>query len=57
MIAGKRKPAGIDAEVYHGFRLLDCQQQTPHMGRFGAHEIQDAAYAALLADCRHSVEF
>lgn len=33
-----------------GFALLDCQQQTPHMARFGAYEIDDATYAALLAD-------
>ena len=32
-----------------GFALLDCQQQTPHMERFGAIEIDDAAYAALLS--------
>ena len=31
-----------------GFALLDCQQQTPHMQRFGAYEIDDRAYAALL---------
>ena len=40
-----------------GFRLLDCQQQTPHMARFGAQEIADSAYAALLADCQENVEF
>jgi leucyl/phenylalanyl-tRNA---protein transferase len=34
-----------------GFRLLDCQQQTPHMQRFGAREIPDSAYAQLLAEC------
>lgn len=32
-----------------GFGLLDCQQQTPHMQRFGAIEIDDAAYADLLS--------
>jgi leucyl/phenylalanyl-tRNA--protein transferase len=32
-----------------GFTLIDCQQQTPHMRRFGACEIGDAAYARLLA--------
>ena len=31
-----------------GFALLDCQQQTPHMKRFGAFEISDADYAGLL---------
>lgn len=35
-----------------GFRILDCQQQSPHMQRFGAYEITDRAYARLLADCR-----
>jgi leucyl/phenylalanyl-tRNA--protein transferase len=40
-----------------GFRLLDCQQQTPHMERFGAHEIPDADYARLLAECRIPVTF
>lgn len=34
-----------------GFLLIDCQQQTPHMARFGAREIPDAAYAGLLAGC------
>jgi leucyl/phenylalanyl-tRNA--protein transferase len=40
-----------------GFRLLDCQQQTPHMQRFGAREIPDAEYAALLAACNEPREF
>lgn len=31
-----------------GFGLLDCQQQTPHMERFGAHEITDREFARLL---------
>jgi leucyl/phenylalanyl-tRNA--protein transferase len=33
----------------HGFAALDCQQQTPHMERFGAYIIDDADYAALMA--------
>jgi leucyl/phenylalanyl-tRNA--protein transferase len=33
------------------FTLLDCQQQTPHMQRFGAYELSDAAYARLLKTC------
>ena len=37
-----------------GFRLLDCQQQTPHMQRFGAREIPDADYARLLAECQEA---
>ncbi len=32
-----------------GFTLLDCQQQTPHMQRFGAYEVDADAYAGLLA--------
>jgi len=32
-----------------GFQLLDCQQQTPHMQRFGAYEITDRTYAKMLA--------
>ncbi len=40
-----------------GFKLLDCQQQTPHMQRFGAREIPDADYATLLAECREPVVF
>jgi len=32
----------------NGFGLLDCQQQTPHMARFGAHEIDDGDYGLLL---------
>jgi len=38
-----------------GFGLLDCQQQTPHMQRFGAVEITDAEYAALIARCPDDV--
>jgi len=34
-----------------GFRLLDCQQQTPHMERFGAYEIDDETYAELFTVC------
>ncbi len=30
-----------------GFELLDCQQQTPHMQRFGAFEIDDETYQGL----------
>lgn len=32
-----------------GFTLLDCQQQTPHMERFGAHEVTAEDYTRLLA--------
>ena len=32
-----------------GFSVLDCQQMTPHMARFGAYEISDDDYAHLLA--------
>lgn len=32
-----------------GYSLLDCQQQTAHMARFGAYEVDDRTYAALLA--------
>lgn len=35
-----------------GFRLLDCQQQSPHMQRFGAYEISDRAYAGMLRACQ-----
>ena len=31
-----------------GFQALDCQQQSDHMARFGAHEISDAEYQDLL---------
>jgi len=31
-----------------GFTLLDCQQQTPHMQRFGAYEVSDREYARML---------
>lgn len=30
-----------------GFRLLDCQQQTPHMQRFGAYLIDDQEYQEI----------
>jgi leucyl/phenylalanyl-tRNA---protein transferase len=32
----------------NGFSVLDCQQQTPHMARFGAREIEDEVYRNLL---------
>lgn len=31
-----------------GFVLLDCQQQSPHMSRFGAYEIPDQEFQCLL---------
>jgi leucyl/phenylalanyl-tRNA--protein transferase len=31
-----------------GFTLLDCQQQTPHMERFGAYEVDIGTYRELL---------
>lgn len=40
-----------------GFGLLDCQQQSPHMERFGAYEIGDDEYAALLDGCPQDLEF
>jgi leucyl/phenylalanyl-tRNA--protein transferase len=40
-----------------GFTLLDCQQQTPHMERFGAYEVSEMEYAALLAACRKDCVF
>ena len=36
----------------NGFTVLDCQQQTPHMQRFGAYEIDEGSYARLLMTCR-----
>ena len=33
-----------------GFRLLDCQFQTDHLGRMGAVEIGRARYSSLLSD-------
>ncbi|HAT09700.1 MAG TPA: leucyl/phenylalanyl-tRNA--protein transferase, partial [Planctomycetes bacterium] len=38
-----------------GFRLLDCQQQTPHMERFGAYEVSDREYARLFNACDGSL--
>lgn len=40
-----------------GFALLDCQQTSPHMGRFGAYEVGAEAYAELLAACRAPCRF
>jgi leucyl/phenylalanyl-tRNA--protein transferase len=31
-----------------GYQLLDCQQQSPHLQRFGAYEVSAADYAKLL---------
>lgn len=42
----------VDHLQARGFRLLDCQQQSPHMQRFGAYEVSDRAYAGLLKACR-----
>jgi len=41
----------VDILQANGFAMLDCQQQTPHMERFGAYEISDEAYAVQLAAC------
>ncbi len=40
-----------------GFAVLDCQQQSPHMQRFGAYEIADADYARLLTGCSEDRPF
>jgi leucyl/phenylalanyl-tRNA---protein transferase len=40
-----------------GFTVLDCQQQSPHMERFGAYEIDDAEYASLLERCQAPCAF
>ncbi len=32
----------------NGFALLDCQQQTPHMERFGAYVVDESTYGELL---------
>ncbi len=40
-----------------GFTLLDCQQQTPHMQRFGAFEVGERDYAALLSRCQRHCAF
>jgi leucyl/phenylalanyl-tRNA--protein transferase len=40
-----------------GFAMLDCQQQTPHMERFGAYEVSEREYAQLLAACRMDCRF
>jgi leucyl/phenylalanyl-tRNA--protein transferase len=41
----------------NGFAMLDCQQQTPHMARFGAYEVTDQDYAARLERCREEKPF
>lgn len=38
-----------------GFAMIDCQQQTPHMERFGAYEIADRTYARMLIGCAGSL--
>ena len=37
----------VDHLQKRGFELLDCQQQTPHMQRFGAFEVDDETYQSL----------
>jgi leucyl/phenylalanyl-tRNA---protein transferase len=41
----------------NGFRMLDCQQQTPHMSRFGSYEVDDEQYARMLEQCREDAPF
>ncbi len=36
----------------NGFQMLDCQQNTPHMARFGCFEISDQEYAVQLERLR-----
>jgi leucyl/phenylalanyl-tRNA--protein transferase len=40
----------VERLMAKGFAVLDCQQQTPHMERFGAYEIDEADYMELLAE-------
>ncbi len=40
-----------------GFAMLDCQQQTPHMERFGCRMVADADYAAMLSACARPCDF
>jgi leucyl/phenylalanyl-tRNA--protein transferase len=40
-----------------GFRMLDCQQQNPHMQRFGAYEVSEREYAKLLGGCQSTCSF
>ncbi len=47
----------VDRLRAHGFGLLDCQQQTPHMERFGAYTISDETYMALLEEHAESRAF
>ena len=39
-----------------GVPLIDCQQETAHLGSFGARPIPRAAFAAHLAELIHSTE-
>jgi len=47
----------VDRLQRNGFTLLDCQQQTPHMARFGAHEISDRTYEGLVRTAQQSRPF
>ncbi len=37
----------VERLQFQGYSLLDCQQQTPHMQRFGAYEVDDGTYRLL----------
>lgn len=61
-----RRPMADQASLYfthqrlvtRGFRLWDCQFWTPHLGRFGAVEIERADYLARLIDAlMHEASF
>jgi leucyl/phenylalanyl-tRNA--protein transferase len=41
----------------NGYAMLDCQQQTPHMARFGAYEVADQDYAVRLERCHDERPF
>ena len=40
----------VERLMAKGFAVLDCQQQTPHMERFGAYEIDDVDFLDLLTE-------
>jgi leucyl/phenylalanyl-tRNA--protein transferase len=47
----------VERLVAKGFQMLDCQQQTPHMARFGAFEVTDHEYEERLERCRAECPF
>ncbi|MEM8884163.1 MAG: leucyl/phenylalanyl-tRNA--protein transferase [Planctomycetota bacterium] len=50
-VSDASKAAFVTFVQKSGFRLIDCQLETDHLRRFGAHEIPRKEYMARLEEC------